>query len=906
LLSIGKLAAGPRAGLYYVDQVARGAEDYYAGEGEVPGRWIGTGAASLGLRGEVCENEIVRLLDARNPASGEPLRRPLPSGAVAGFDLTFRAPKSVSVLFGIADARVAGELRAAHAAAVAQAIGYLEREACRARRGAGGTQNVRGRGFVAGGFEHRSSRARDPLLHTHVVVANATQGPDGRWTALDGRHLYRDAKTAGYLYQAALRAQVSERLGLEWRPPANGVADLAVVPRGVIEHFSQRRAEIVAHMAERGERSARAAQIATLETRRTKSHDVPLRLRDEWRSRAAEHGLTARRLDRVARARGRRARIGGRTELLARRLEGPSGLTQQRSTFARRDVLQAFAEAARDGARTGVIEAQADAFLRRDTIVELEPASGERRFTTREMLAIERDALDAAKRGAGEARAIAGAEAVDDAVAARPSLSQEQRELVEALVRARRGVDVVRSPAGTGKTFALDAAREAWQRSGIAVLGCALSARAACELRDQAGVEAVTIARLMRELDRGAALPRGSALIVDEAGMVGTRDLARLIDAAEVAGGKLVLVGDDRQLPEIAAGGLFAALAERLPALELKEVRRQREPWDRDALAALRSGDVERFARDYGGNGRIVAATTGDAVRERLVRDWLDAHERGEQAVMIAHRRRDVADLNRRARERLRSAGRIGADELNTDAEAFAVGDRVIARRNDRHLGTVNGDVGRVTAIEAGQLRVEADDGRRLDLPESYARAGHLQHGYAITAHVAQGATVDRAFVLGSDELYREWGYTALSRHRAEARFYVSAAPTFLNEPAEPLRTADDVTDVAMRMLEESRAEQLAHHGAPNRELEHARQRLAEIEDGLRADWQRRDRLRWHQRAQRRRLDRAVDRGQRERLCWQREVEGLARELDRRLPARPTAAERGRRPERDHGIGLGR
>jgi hypothetical protein len=271
---------------------------------------------------------------------------------------------------------------------------------------------------------------------------------------------------------------------------------------------------------------------------------------------------------------------------------------------------------------------------------------------------------------------------------------------------------------------------------------------------------------------------------------------------------------------------------------------------------------------------------------------------------MIAHRRRNVADLNRRARERLRSAGRIGADELNTDSEAFAVGDRVIARRNDRHLGAVNGDVGRVTAIEAGQLRVEADDGRRLDLPESYARAGDLQHGYAITAHVAQGATVDRAFVLGSDELYREWGYTALSRHRAEARFYVSAVPTFLNEPAEPLRTPDDVTDVVMRMLDESRAEQLAHHGAPNRELEHAR--LAEIEDGLRADWQRRDRLRWHQRARRRRLDRAVDRGQRERLRWQREVERLARELDRRLSARPAAAERGRRPECDHGIGLGR
>ena len=128
-----------------------------------------------------------------------------------------------------------------------------------------------GRGFVAAAFEHRASRAGDPLLHTHVVVGNVTQGPDGRWTALDGRLLYRHAKTAGFLYQAALRAQVHERLGLDWEAPASGVADLAAVPRAVIDHFSQRRAEIVEHMARRGEHSARAAQIATLDTRRAKT-----------------------------------------------------------------------------------------------------------------------------------------------------------------------------------------------------------------------------------------------------------------------------------------------------------------------------------------------------------------------------------------------------------------------------------------------------------------------------------------------------------------------------------------------------------------------------------------------------------------------------------------------------------
>jgi conjugative relaxase-like TrwC/TraI family protein len=203
----------------------------------------------------------------------------------------------VSVVFGIAEGSIAGELRAAHAAAVEQALEYLEREACRVRRGAGGAVTHRGEGFVAAGFEHRSSRAGDPLLHTHVVVANAARGPDGRWSALDGRPLCRHAKAAGYLYQAVLRAEISERLGLEWKPVERGVADLKAVPRGVIEHFSRRRAEVLEHMAARGERSARAAQIATLETRRAK-RNVPLgRLRQEWRSRAAEHGLTRHQLE---------------------------------------------------------------------------------------------------------------------------------------------------------------------------------------------------------------------------------------------------------------------------------------------------------------------------------------------------------------------------------------------------------------------------------------------------------------------------------------------------------------------------------------------------------------------------------------------------------------------------------
>lgn len=812
MLSIGKLAAGPGAGRYYVEQVAQGREDYYAGEGEAPGTWVGRGAVLLGLRGEVTEGSIGWLLGGRDPGSSALLRRPLASGAVAGFDLTFRAPKSVSILFGIADPAVSGEVCAAHERAVTEALEYLDRQACRARRGHGGVLQVPGDGFVAAAFRHRSSRAGDPLLHTHVVVANGTRGPDGRWTALDGRPLYSHAKTAGYLYQAVLRGELTERLGVRWSAVENGTADIKGVPRGVIAHFSRRRLEIVEYMRERGEHSARAAQVATLETRRRKEYGVPAeRLRDEWRARAAEHGLDARRVRRLLHLVRSRSPDPQRVAEVAARMLGAKGLTRDRSMFRRRDVLQALAQAAHPGASIAQLEAQADAVIGSDRVVMLAVDGGEPRYTTRELLEVERDLLDAAERQATRTDvAVATPMALDASLDSRPTIEAEQRDLVVELTRGGKGVAVVRAAAGTGKTFALDAAREAWERSDVPVLGCALSARAACELRDQAGMDATTIARLTYAFDRGLDLAANSVLVVDEAGMVGTRDLARLADAAAAARAKLVLVGDDRQLPEIQAGGAFRALAERVGAAELREVRRQRHAWDRSALAALREGDVERFVGEYQQHGRIVAAAAPAAARTAMVADWWQAHLRGDHALMIAHRRRDVAELNAGARVLLRAAGNIGDDELVTPQRAFAIGDRVIAGRNDPGLGVVNGQAGTLTMLTVDRLVVAFDGRAPIALPRSYAEHGRLDHAYAITAHRAQGATVDRAFVLGSDELYREWGYTALSRHREEVRFYVSATPETLNRPPSPLQGDQDAAREAVRMLATSRAQQLA------------------------------------------------------------------------------------------------
>jgi conjugative relaxase-like TrwC/TraI family protein len=302
MVSIGKLAAGQAE--YYLNQargrvsvaaaVASGVEDYYLDGSEPDGAWLGNGAAALGLRGKVEAGALNHVLAGRRPADGAALRL---RGSVPGFDVTFSAPKSVSVIFGVAAPEVRAAVVAAHERAVRQAFGYLENVAAVARRGASGVDSVAGNGLVAAGFLHRTSRAGDPQLHTHVLVANMTCGPDGRWTALDARLLYAQGRTAGFLYQAALGAELSRELGVRWGPIRNGVAEIDGVPTRVLRAFSRRRAEIDQALAERGVCGPEAARVATLATRRSKDYRVtPTALMPEWRHRAAKVGLSQGRL----------------------------------------------------------------------------------------------------------------------------------------------------------------------------------------------------------------------------------------------------------------------------------------------------------------------------------------------------------------------------------------------------------------------------------------------------------------------------------------------------------------------------------------------------------------------------------------------------------------------------------
>jgi conjugative relaxase-like TrwC/TraI family protein len=841
-LSLGKIGGagseGRTAG-YYTASVARGRDDYYSGKGEAPGEWFGQGAEGLGLVGEVDPDEFQAVvMEASDPRRGERLRRQVGEKPVQGMDMTFSAPKSASLLFFLGDERTSAAVRQAHDEAVGAALGYMEREACVVRVGKGGRGGKEaGEGFVGGLFRHRTSRALDPQLHTHAVVANLAKRSDGRYIALDATAMFQQARTGGCLYQAELRARLTEYAGVEWGPVRNGMAEIKGIPRPVIEHFSKRRAQIVEAMAGRRSATARSAQEAALETRPEKQQVDLEQLVSQWRSVAAELGFGRADLENLTGRLVERPQPGGEAlRELAGELAGPRGLTRQASTFDRRSTVQAFSEAHAYGATVARLEHLADRFLESGHVLALEgePAVcgpdtirrrdgrlivrvGGAKYTTPEMLEREARLVSSSSARKGEGAGRARRVDVAAVLAKRPGLAEEQAVMVRALTRSGDGVQVVRAAAGTGKTYALDAAREAWEACGFRVVGATLSARAACELRDTGGIDAATVAQVLMDLDRGYQFSERNVVVVDEAGMVGTRDLEQIASACEATGAKLVLVGDDRQLPEIDAGGAFRGLAVRLGALGLREVRRQREVADRAALRDLREGRPAEWLRSADERGQLVVERGAEAQYERLVSDWWHGRERLEEdqeAMILTPTREAASELNERARAYMRQAGRLGERALQVGGQSFAAGDRVMCLKNARRdIGVLNGLRGTVTAVEDAtvSLRVEIDGQGEVVLPGSYIEDGNVALGYAMTVHKSQGMTAERTYVLGSEELYRELGYTALSRHRESCRFYLNAG-----EPSRQLEfelageQRDQVLERIERALGRSRAQEMA------------------------------------------------------------------------------------------------
>ena len=791
---------------YWIAAVRDGEEDYYTKPGEKPGYWLGSLADELGLSGQVEVDDYGAILGGQNPTTGgvlvaRPERRAYTdahgrerkSEPTLGYDIRFSAPKSLSLLWAIGSSEVSHAVEEIHAEAVAAGIAYLERTACWVRRGKGGAEIEPGAGFVGMGFLHRSSRAGDPALHTHVVTSNMTRSlSDGKWLSLANPKgcspLLREAKAAGHIYQAAVRAGETRRLGLEWGDIKNGYADLLCFRREEIEHFSQRRKEIEELMAQLGVRTRAAGEIAAYRTREAKDHSVTFdNQRADWIARAAEFDITEARIGRWID--GARARRPG--PIRAADVEAAlADLEAHHSHFDRRDLLCSLASQMREGADAAALEATVTDLLAGSRLVEIhrgrEPLAASY-YTTARLWELEQRLIKAAVDGTG-----AGAARIDEttlaAVLARHIyLGNEQVEMVRRLTTDGERIITVAALPGTGKTTALKAAAEAWAAGGFRGIGVATARSATNEIKE-VGLPATSISKLLiligERQERGLdPLPPGAVIVVDEASAVSTEDAAALLSLVEGCDGKLVMIGDPLQIGAVGPGGVYGHLCRRLETIELTEIRRQREPVDREIVCLAHKGRGSDALSLLDAEERLRIADTHEEALAALALDWHRAFGVGGDSIMVARRNEDVRRLNEAARALRHECGELG-EGFRTAGDDFAVGDRIMTRVNTAQVS--NRERWEVIGVDPsrGSLTVRRLGGEpggaileakylRSTTPEG---APAIEHAYALTTYAAQGKTFESTFVLLDPQINREDFLVAISRARGETVAYGVAA----------------------------------------------------------------------------------------------------------------------------------
>jgi conjugative relaxase-like TrwC/TraI family protein len=901
-----KLAVGRED--YYTREIAKNREEYLSGHGESPGVFHGGSARALGLEGECLPEAFKRLFAWQDPRTGEQLGRAPRADAMPAWDLVFRPHKDVSILYALGDEATGRRVAEAHQAGVRAAVAYLD-EQVGTRTGRHGAEHVQSEGLLAVGFTHRTSRAGDPLLHTHLIITNRTRGPDGLWRTLDSRDLLTHRATADAMYRAAYQQELTRSLGVGWEEPDRwGNRAIQGMPEELRRTFSKRHEQISAVLerqeAEEGKRrTPRQVQKVVHETRPAKSHETPETLYGRWQQEARDLGYEPERLvrDVTDRTRAREDPAGtagqdgasggtpaGLAEVLTTtaglpertvrtmfdRLASPSGLTAQASTFSRRQVLCAVGrELPTDAAGTvgpAELEALADRFLaERAVSVVSEHAAGERHYATPELLQVEQRLIGAAVSRASEQTGMCSHDTLRATLAAHPTIGEDQVAMVRDITQDGQGVSVVVGKAGTGKTYALGVARHAWQLDGYRVLGAAPTGIATVCLDAEGFEHSRTVDSLLGELDQeraghrrqqelsrkrrpppgrdrdttrikhapGAAvdsrriaqagqdervLDDRTVLVVDEAGMLGSRKLARLLDHAHDAGAKVVLVGDDKQLASIEAGGGFRGLRLRLGTATLTQNRRQAEPWERLAVEHLREGNIDGALAAYREHDRLVEVETPGQLKETMLGDWWQSFQQGNRVVILAYRRDEVDQFNTACQQLRDANGQLGAERLTVRDRSFAVGDQVVCGKNAiPSLGVANGTRGQVVAVdlEHRSMTLKLEDGRAATLPAEYldrrpARwVGNnperrtVDLAYASTGHKAQGTTLDEALVRVTSAEDGQWLYVGSTRAIVRTRYYSVISP----EPAIRQELEREQVDVpAADRTPKQQAEQMA------------------------------------------------------------------------------------------------
>lgn len=836
---------GKNAVLYFLNKAST---SYYSEGGEPAGQWWGKGAQTLKLSGEVTKESFSRLFFGFDPAlpygvkklrqtaGADPVTYTKRDGTIAqrepcyAWDLCFSAPKSVSIVWAIAPENIRKQIEAFHRQAISGSLQYLQEHAAFCRRGKGGVIQEK-TDLVIAQFLHGTSRAQDPQLHTHCILMNVGVRADGTTGAIESKPFYEHLKRAGALYRAHLACCLDIYLGFVTEPhEVEHVRsfELKAVPKPLIHEFSKRSQAIENYLEERGlnpdeKVSAALREYATLHTRPEKQGVSREELFSQVREEGERHGFTADHVLQIIRE-GYQPERGVRYEQCKAVMKALDRLTKQNSSFTEREFEQAVYEEAQfyaigaKYAQRAVKEWIEEAsYWKREVYQNYEPMylgeiEGVKRFTTRGVIARELDFLAQLdriqERVFSEVKTETLSKIICDCDAAGKPLKGEQVRALKVMTGTQEQIAVVSGIAGTGKTYALEAARRAWEAEGYRVVGAAVAARAAEELEEKSGIRSDTLEKTLHELRQSGfgvnqnlekvvlsgraserqvalyqyqvdrlryALDEQTVFVLDEASMVSTDDMKELLNYIEGSGAKLILVGDERQLPAIEAGGAFEAISERFMKVELEDVRRQHDEWQRESVKHLAEGNIEAGLSGYEERGLIIVSPSREKAVDTLISDWkMSGLKAPEDNVMIAVTNADVSVLNRKAQLARKEARLVCETPVRVGGQTFYQGDRVVFTKNLRSHGIKNGIFGTLEGVYGAgdRLTVRTDDGRRLSF--SQAEFSHIKLGYAVTTHKVQGSSIPKTYVLAGGSLQsREQIYVQLSRQKVEARIYL-------------------------------------------------------------------------------------------------------------------------------------
>ena len=771
LRALGNLSGGGAAAKLAATYYQEHSADYYVEDLDHQGVWMGRGSEDLGLEGAVDRKDFQ--LGLAGYVGGEEVQNAGKENRQMGWDLTFSAPKSVSIAWVGAKARHRQEIELAHQKAVETAFDYLEGHTT-TRRGQGGAIHEYAN-LVAARFNHYTSRQGDPQLHSHVVVTNFSVRQDGTVGTLDSRNFYNHKMAAGALYQVELAWEM-KKLGYEIEEGAKGTFRLKDVSIETEKLFSKRDQEIDKLAKEYGINSYAGTRGIVLATRPDKEKTSLVEREEAWGKEAREAGLDFN----IEQKEGILKTSKTNHEILS---QAGEKLTAQESTFEEKELL-------RETARASLGERSAEDVLKliptaqdKGYVIGLEEGI----LTTPSMLKIEQGIMDRVERMVKrEQYGVDSSQAIERGIRGENgnfNFSEEQKNAIETAT-AESGIAVIQGRAGVGKSTMLSAVRETYEEAGYKVQGIALAGVAAQNLQKESGIESKTIASWLSR----PALDEKTVVIIDEAGMVGSKQMGEILEKVYAREAKLILVGDERQLQPIAAGGILHAIDEKIIKIApeyssvVEDIKRQRDGWMKEVVKSAAQGHTNEAIEVLDQHKKICVYQDAAQARSELVDDYIDKNAQDySKGIVITNRAYDAQTINEEIRSKLKEQGVVGEKGIEFDngqrTIEIAKGDRVIFTRNDYDLDVRNGQRGMIERVHKDNtVDVTLDNGEKREV--NLQEYNHLDYGWASTTYKAQGATVERATVFGYSKesmTSQQNTYVQISRAREETKLYVVA-----------------------------------------------------------------------------------------------------------------------------------